>query len=420
MNIADVVEDVLTQAQYESERTDFPEGFPDPIDVDARRYTDPNFTKLEKEYVLDKTWQFVGHEAQVKNVGDYRLLEWLEEPIFIVRAEDNKVRAFYNTCKHRGAKIVIEPEGNKRRLVCPLHGWAYSHEGELLGLPESKNFPRNILNSEEKKCLNLKEVRLETYGPLLFINISGDAEPLREAMGVGADELDHLLGDLSDDCHLIDETILPMQSNWKIVGDVNIETYHVNTAHRTTGAPLLDVSTTAQWLLPKGNSRMMVCFNDKTQHGIDKNAENPLIPLAKGLEVNPLPAKGIYSFHFFPNFSIVLAGPQIWYLITAVPKGAHESNCLVQQVSACPRGIGHDELLDKLCAFNFNLLNEDFAQEPGMQSGMRDGGLTKLKLQYQERRIRKLHEDIDKWIGPERVPEELRTESLLHDYVVEV
>ena len=84
------------------------------------------------------------------------------------------VRAFYNTCKHRGAALLVDDAGNTgRRLTCPYHNWVYSLEGALVGYPEAHNFPTDL----DRDCLALPPFRCETWGPLIFINL----DPQRRA-----------------------------------------------------------------------------------------------------------------------------------------------------------------------------------------------------------------------------------------------
>jgi hypothetical protein len=82
-------------------------------------------------------------------------------------------------------------------------------------------------------------------------------------------------------------------------------------------------------------------------------------------------------------------------------------------------GGPHDSLIAKLVAFNSKVLDEDLEMIPSMQASMRAGSLTVLKLQYQERRIRRLHEDIDLRIGYADVPAAIHVPDVLGRYVEE-
>jgi phenylpropionate dioxygenase-like ring-hydroxylating dioxygenase large terminal subunit len=405
------LEEILAKPLREKQRKKFPENFPFPIDIPVGRYTCPNFAQLEKQHIFNKCWQYAGHQEQIPAPGDYLLLEQFDEPVFLMRGDDLEVRAFFNSCRHRGALLLDQKCGNKRSLVCPFHGWTYSRNGSLMGYPEAKNF----LKGGMQENLSLKSVRCESYGNLLFISFDVDAEPLRESLGTVAEELDTLIGDQSTGVHFADAELLFINGNWKLAGDANVESYHVPFLHRNSALPLVDQQQTGQWLLPKKHSRMMLRFNESIQASLDSAQKR--MPEFPGLVHNSLPRYGIYSFHLFPSFSIVLSGSEMYFLIQAVPRGSDRMAYLIHYLTPVKRGGGQDSLIQKLVDFNSKVLSEDMHLVPGIQESMRHGGLDRLRLQYQERRIRRLHEDIDMMIGAESIPEELRVPPSLDPYV---
>ncbi|MGZ4159690.1 MAG: aromatic ring-hydroxylating oxygenase subunit alpha, partial [Neobacillus sp.] len=81
-------------------------------------YTKPEVLEVEKREIFCKTWQYVGHSSQLRNSGDYFTTEVADRPIIVSHGQDGEIRAFYNVCSHRGAKLV-EGEGNKAVFTCP-------------------------------------------------------------------------------------------------------------------------------------------------------------------------------------------------------------------------------------------------------------------------------------------------------------
>ena len=114
-------------AEVESEfrRTAYPEHFPALPDLAAARYFDPEFYRLEMEHVFRKSWLCVGHTSQLPQSGSYRLFEQFDQSIILSRGSDDRIRAFKNTCRHRGAALVTQPEGVAKRFICPYHAWGY-------------------------------------------------------------------------------------------------------------------------------------------------------------------------------------------------------------------------------------------------------------------------------------------------------
>ncbi|MEX2207185.1 MAG: aromatic ring-hydroxylating dioxygenase subunit alpha [Myxococcota bacterium] len=399
---------IVRRPEEESARDAFPSEFPSRIDVPASRYVDPLFLELEKTHVFAKCWLFVAHVDQLPDAGDYLVLDALERmghPLFLVRGSDGEIRAFYNACRHRGGPLVDAPSGSAdKRLVCKYHAWTYDFEGRLVGFPEAKNFPHDAKDD----CPALKQVCCDTWGPFVFVRLSERGPTLREHLEPIASELDSLFGENAVGVHFAAQKQLDVACNWKAPGDGNVETYHVPFVHRNSAAALLDEKRTGQWLLPRGHSRMLIRFRR------DLPAELPL-PRFRG--DTSLAELGIYSFHVFPNLSIVLGGPNFGLLITTFPDGVGRCTYYTHFVSPVPRTEETAASIDAFVAGNWSVLLEDLANQTAAQKAMQCGALERLRLQYQERRIRYVHEEIDRRIGAERVPERLRVPALLDAFV---
>src|SRR5262245_28166778 len=99
-------------------------------------YLDPRVDKVERERVFGGTWQAVGRAGQVAERGQFFTADIAGEPIVVVRGDDGRLRAFYNVCRHRAARVVPEAEGRAGKLRCRYHGWTYDLAGKLRGVPE--------------------------------------------------------------------------------------------------------------------------------------------------------------------------------------------------------------------------------------------------------------------------------------------
>src|ERR1700689_5352418 len=144
----------------------------------ARWYVEPDVFEAEKERIFHRTWQYVGHIAQVANIGDFFTTRLGDLPVVIVRDTGGALRAFANVCRHPGGEVVLECAGNRKTLQCHYHGWTYNLDGTLRTAPRE-----NEQRTFAKETLSLAPFAVETWGPLIFVNPSPAAGPLRDVIG---------------------------------------------------------------------------------------------------------------------------------------------------------------------------------------------------------------------------------------------
>lgn len=394
-------------AEAERTRIAYPDGFPVLPPVPAARYVDPDFARLEHEGVFRRSWLMVAHGDQLRQPGDFLLVEQLPEPVLLVRTPAGEIRAHYNTCKHRGAELVDAPCGNVgRRLTCPYHSWVYDLDGRLVGYPDAADF-----KALDDRDVDLTSVRCETWGPLVFINLDPDAAPLAESLEPVWSELGEMDG-LDGSLHLAGVTVRDVPVNWKLPVDANIETYHVNTVHRASAAKVLDQGSTGIQLLPNGHSRMLISVRE----GVALTGKMPFPPVFH--EVGDLPDSGTFSYHLFPNFSIVFVGKGFLFLVTNWPVDESNSRYQVHWCSSLSSDTDEGRKANEtFMRFNQEVLFEDLSVLPGLHRSLRSGGIAEVNLSYQERRIYHVHEAIDRAIGAELVPDTLRVPAVLGPHI---
>ena len=130
-----------------------------------------------------------------------------------------------------------------------------------------------------------------------------------------------------------------------------------------------------------------------------------------------LPESGTFSYHLFPNLSIVFGGLGFMFLITNWPTGPRTSRYDVHFCSSLAPADDDHDLNGRIIAATEAVLWEDLAVLPGMQASIDAGALRGLTLSYQERRIYHLHEQIDRAIGTERIDPVLRVPAVLGTFV---
>jgi choline monooxygenase len=214
-------------------------------------YTDPAAFRLERERIFRRSWSYVGHAGDVAEPGSFRATRASDVPVVLVRDEEGTVRAFLNVCRHRGS-LVCEGSGTRATLQCPYHAWTYGLDGRLLSAPRSER--EGGVESEE---LGLVPLRLETWGPFLFVNPDLDADPLSELLEDVPERISEAGIDVGA-LRFLQRAEIEYEANWKICAENFLECYHCPTAHPGFAA-VMDVSP-GSYLLETGRRRM-------TQHG---------------------------------------------------------------------------------------------------------------------------------------------------------
>ena len=398
-------DEIRQRVAAEKARTHYPSGFPALPPVPAARYCDPGFFQLEREHVFGKSWLFVAHVDEVAAPGNVLQLEQFPQPVILVRGEDRQIRAFYNTCRHRGGPLVREARAQvKTRLVCQYHSWSYDLEGRLRGVPESENFAN--LN---RGCLGLGAVRCDSWAGMVFINFDPDAGPLREFLAPIMRNLDEEIGDGAApyQSRFAHKNLRRIRGNWKLATDANMETYHVNTVHRKSLTPVLEQKATTIWLLEQGHSRMFIGQYRRFER-------NPLLP--RFPKVNPVTGEGQYAYLIYPNTILGVAETMI-FVAQAWPLAPGEMRYDSYYMLAAPMDEHSRTACERMIAATERVLEEDLGNLTFMQNSFEAGTIASIPLSYQERRIYYLHEAIDRSIGAELIPARLRVPALLGEFV---
>jgi phenylpropionate dioxygenase-like ring-hydroxylating dioxygenase large terminal subunit len=394
------------RSAYEATRDGPPDGFPKLPDLPLGRYTDPAFQTLEDELLFGRVWLYAAHDSQLPDPGSYRLCHVAGAPILLVRGEDGTVRAFRNACRHRGAPVVRGECGKARLLVCQFHSWSYDLAGQLVRVPDERDFVG--LQPEER---GLPPVRCERWGGWHFVNLDDDAITLAEWL----DPLPRLLPELAAaPLRVIDEKRVTLGCNWKILAEAFLEVYHARTIHPKTVGPSLDTRGTVITLFDHGHQNMLSPVirgtrGDRrellpTWEGVTEIFTSDVQP-AYGIFPNlitPLDARGFPFLGFWP-----LAIDRTRLDITWFAADWGEGDMPEEQ-----REIWQS----RLTRFD-TVMDEDYENLEPIQRSMETAAHGGQVINYQERRIWHVQAWIDKVIGPDRIPEHLRVPDLLADWV---
>ena len=144
-------------------------------------YTDAETIAAESQAVLACQWAGIAVGADVPERGDAVPLEFLGQPLLIVRDEVDQVRVFHNVCRHRGMILVDTPRKIEGVIRCPYHSWCYAKDGRLVATPHVGGPGQNAHDAIDRSTLGLVEVRSHVWRDVVFVNLSGSAPAFEEA-----------------------------------------------------------------------------------------------------------------------------------------------------------------------------------------------------------------------------------------------
>ncbi len=191
----------------------------------GRYYSDPDILAREWERIFYRSWLCAGREERLADAGTYLTLPVGDESVLVVRDTRGTLRAFYNVCRHRGARLCDGEEGRlKGALRCGYHAWTYALDGRLIGTPhlrQEDGFP--------KDRYSLYPVALDVWGGFVFVNLEGArAAPLAAQLGDAAARVRRYpLASLKVGARRLDE----VACNWKILVENYMECYHCPGVH---------------------------------------------------------------------------------------------------------------------------------------------------------------------------------------------
>lgn len=197
-------------------------------------FSNPEIYERELRNIFSKTWNFLGHESEVQNPGDY-VTRWIvNDPVLLVRDGAGDIQAYLNSCSHRGTQLCTADLGSKQTFTCPYHGWTFNLDGDLIGI-----LAGNKVYGEEmdRSQWSLRKIpRVESYRGMIFGSLNPDVVPLDEFLGDMKWYFDIMLGrsDAGLEVRGVPHRWI-VRTNWKISSDnFGGDPYHTAMTHRST------------------------------------------------------------------------------------------------------------------------------------------------------------------------------------------
>lgn len=181
-----------------------------------------DYHDLEVEKLWKKVWQWACREENIPDVGDYIVYDIADLSVIVVRSKAKEIRAFYNSCLHRGTKLCVG-DGNVLALRCPFHGWTWKLNGTLAHIPCQWDFEHI-----DENAFGLPEVKVATWQGFVFINFDPNCEPLEAYLENIPEHFQHFpLENRFTAVHVA--KVMP--ANWKVTQEAFMEAYHSVATH---------------------------------------------------------------------------------------------------------------------------------------------------------------------------------------------
>lgn len=410
-----------------------------PARVASSRYTSPQFAQLEHQRLWPKVWVIACSVDHVREIGDFFEFRLGDYSVIVVRGDDGELRAFQNVCLHRGNQLCEGSGTGLAEIRCGYHRWAWDLRGSLREVPSRRGF--GALDNEQ---LGLIPTSVDTWGPLVFINVDVSAEPLHDYLeGVVQDSAWANL----DEFHCSYTTTSTVESNWKVVADGFSETYHVqgihpemlasiddvnteqriwdrhSVSHQRYGVPsprLRDRSDQAVWksFVETQGERMGPAFKGQITAPQLAHGESIRDAIAtrirahqatRGIDMSAYDTDGILrlsQYNLFPNTTVLVWGDMLNVLTARPGPNPASAELMMYLLDRAPTGvaIGADapRPFDVALSPDASLgvvIDQDLSMLRRFQKGLNQPGFTHLTLSSEECRIINMHRVLGTFVG---------------------
>lgn len=194
-----------------------------------------DYLEQEKTHLWPKVWQMVERESDLPDPGDWITYNVADESIIVIRKQDGSLKAFHNVCPHRGRQLVSVPDmlpgkvhdvrgSDRKTFICGFHGWVFDTDGNNTYILDPQDWQNKL--TPEMTCLS--EVKVDTWGGWIYINMDPDACSLEEWMGFAGEVLE--AHELSKMRYKWRQWAI-YDCNWKTAIEAFLEPYHVAGTH---------------------------------------------------------------------------------------------------------------------------------------------------------------------------------------------
>ncbi len=434
-----------------------------PLSLPVEAYISPEYARAEGERLWAKVWQHAGRVEEIPDVGSYITYDIANDSILIVRTAVDMIKAYHNVCTHRGRRLVDAPSGahsgsgSKKQFGCGYHGWQFNTEGRCTYALDKDDWQGALTDART----HLREVKVDTWGGWIWINMDPQCVPLREYLEPAATLLDPF--ELEKMRYRFRQWVV-FDCNWKVALEAFMEPYHVaathpqllkygdfyawskaqglhgndgydtrtpedgsaavTTVHRTgkgrdaramiaemqkefwetvgasTTETLVSAAARLAQELPEGTPSQEVHHHWLESARREDAARGVIWPTITEEQM----AKAGLAWHLFPNLGMI-PGPTFALYYRTRPYGVDPDKCIYEAVALERFPPGREPRTEwkyaEPTAQNWRMvIAQDFSNMVAVQKGMKSRGFTGcLPNPHQERKITNFHRNLAAYMG---------------------
>ncbi len=370
-------------ANIEAQRCDM---LDEPFHIEPGVYWRPERYASEVERVFRRAPLVLGHASQLPKPGDVLALDVLGVPLLLAHGRDGRIRGMLNVCRHRGTRLMNGADvQRKSSFMCPYHNWTYDLSGALKHIPCEEGFP-----GLDRAKFGLTPIPLEVRHGMIWAAVDPAANfDLNGFLcGIGGD-LD-VFG--FPEMHFFTRAMTPRRTNWKLIVDAFLESYHVRRLHRKTVGPyFLD------------NMAVLDRVGPHIRSAVARQEFSEIARLPETAWDGRL--HGTFAYYLFPNTILVLH-PDYTSILTMFPLAPDET--MFSHTMLTPRAPRDAKEADHWQR-SFELIEngvfqaEDLFIAEQAQLGMRSGANKTMIFGRYELGIRVFHETLDAWLATDSI-----------------
>lgn len=316
------------------------------------QYQSEAIFQRERDQMFARLPAVAAHVSELPNPGDFVKCEIAGRSILVTRDAQGEVNAFLNICRHRGTQLVSDESGCKHRFTCPYHAWSYANTGELVSVPHmDTGFP-----DLDKAQYSLKSLQCEERFGFVWViatpDVSFDFDAYYAPIAAEAEGLD--LANMA----IAYEEKKVHNSNWKILVEGGIESYHFKVAHRKTIGPYFEDNLSSYQML--GDHMRSVLMRSSMHVLRDQPTDQWRLRDHANI---------IYTF--FPTTQLLVQKDHVVW-INSRPVSAGQTELRLATLAPKSR-LAEEAYWEKNHQITSTTLNEDFVIGESIQNGFASG-----------------------------------------------